>query len=158
MRPFAGFLFPLRPRASSPAQSSWQSGANSKNRACRRHTVCYIANDLRYRKRQFNRRTRERIFFAAGVLSLALWLFMATAEICTPLHAWLHGGTIPDHDDCTVVVIAHGPFDSSTCDLPVVAPTTWIEVTPAPFEFPVFSPAIENLPLGCAPPALCIAS
>jgi hypothetical protein len=108
---------------------------------------------------QFNRRTRERIFFAAGVLSLALWLFMATAEICTPLHAWLHGGTIPDNDDdCAVVAIAHGQFDSPICDIPVVAPAAWIEVTPVLVEFSAFSPAIENLPLGRAPPVLRVAS
>jgi hypothetical protein len=102
---------------------------------------------------QFNRRTRERIFFAAGVLSLVLWLFMATAEICTPLHAWLHGGTIPDNDDdCAIVAIAHGQFDSVICDIPVVAPAAWIEVTPPRVEFSVYSPAIENLPLGRAPP------
>ena len=42
---------------------------------------------MRPGKVHFNRRTRGRIFLAAGVLSLAVWLFMATAEICTPLHA-----------------------------------------------------------------------
>jgi hypothetical protein len=104
---------------------------------------------------QFNRRTRERIFVAAGVLSLALWLFMATAEICTPLHAWLHGGTIPDNDDdCVVVAIAHGQFDSPIYDIPVVATAAWIEVTPVLVEFSPFSPAIENLSLGRAPPAV----
>ncbi len=113
------------------------------------------ANDLRYRKCQFNRRTRERIFFATGVLSLALWLFMATAEICTPLHAWLHGGTIPDNDDdCAIVAIAHGQYDSPISDIPTVAQTNWIEATPPRVEFSIYSPAIENLPQGRAPPAL----
>ena len=120
--------------------------------------ACYNANDLQYRRCQFNRRTRERIFLAAGVLSLALWLFMATAEICTPLHAWLHGGTIPDNDDCAVVAIAHGQFDSVTCDIPVIAPVAWIEVTSLRLESSIFSPAIEHLPQGRAPPALCFAS
>ncbi|MGA9777167.1 MAG: hypothetical protein WBS33_02740 [Verrucomicrobiia bacterium] len=97
---------------------------------------------------------RERIFFAAGVLSLAIWLFMAVAEICTPLHAWLHGGTIPDDDDCAVVAIAHGQFHSVSCDIPVVAPIAWIEATPSRMVLSIFSPAIENLPQGRAPPAL----
>jgi hypothetical protein len=126
----------------------------NENRPCIGHTFCYKANDLRYGKGQFNRRTRERIFFAAGVLSLALWLFMATAEICTPLHAWLHGGTIPDNDDCAVVAISHGQFDSPACDIPAVAPAAWIVVTSSPLECPVFSPTIENLPPGRAPPAV----
>jgi hypothetical protein len=114
---------------------------------------------LRYGKCQFNRRTRERIFFVAGVLSLALWLFMATAEICTPLHAWLHGGTIPDNDDdCAIVAIAHGKIETTPCDAPAVLPAAWIEITPTRVEFSVFSPAIENLPLGRAPPASCSVS
>jgi hypothetical protein len=113
---------------------------------------------MRRARFQFNRRARERIFLAAGVLSLALWLFMVTAEICTPLHAWLHGGTIPDDDNCAAVVIAHGQFDSPTCVLPVVAPTAWIEVTPPRVEFSILRTSSEFLPLGRAPPVLCIAS
>jgi hypothetical protein len=108
---------------------------------------------MRPGKFQFNRRTRERIFFAAGVLSLALWLFMATAEICTPLHAWLHGGTIPkDDDDCAIVAIAHGKIEAAPCAAPAVLPVTWIEIT-RHAEFSIFIPADKNLPLGRGPPA-----
>jgi hypothetical protein len=125
---------------------------------CQWHTTCYIANDLRYRKCQFNRRTRERIFLAAGVLSLALWLFMATAEICTPLHAWLHGGTIPkDDDDCAIVAIAHGKIEAAPCAAPAVLPVTWIEIAERT-EFSDFIPADKNLPLGRGPPALFVVS
>ena len=128
-------------------------------KACIHGPTLHNANDLRYGKCHLNRRTRERIFFAAGVLSLALWLFMATAEICTPLHAWLHGGTIPDNDDdCAVVAIANGQFEPVACDLPVVAPAAWIEVTPPPIEFPVLRTSSEFLPLGRAPPALFVVS
>jgi hypothetical protein len=113
---------------------------------------------LRYGKGQFNRRTRERIFFAAGVLSLALWLFMATAEICTPLHAWLHGGTIPiNDDDCAIVAIAHGKIETVACAIPVVVPVSWIEV-PLRIEFSALSMAVELLPNGRAPPAFSAAS
>jgi len=113
---------------------------------------------LRYRKRQFNRRTRERIFLAAGILSLALWLFMATAEICTPLHAWLHGGTIPkDDDDCAIVAIAHGKIETAPCAVPVVLPVTWIEIA-RPIEFSAFVPADKILPLGRGPPAISAVS
>ena len=109
---------------------------------------------MRPGKFQFNRRTRERIFFAAGILSLALWLFMATAEICTPLYAWLHGGTIPkDDDDCAIVAIAHGKIEAAPCAAPAVLPLTWIEVA-RPMEFSAFIPADKNLPLGLGPPAL----
>jgi hypothetical protein len=104
------------------------------------------------------RQTRERIFAATAVLSLALWLFMAVAEICSPLHAWLHGGTIPKDDcDCAIVVIAHGKIETVACDIPVVLPVTWIEVTPR-VEFSVFSKPVENLLSGRAPPALLAVS
>jgi len=126
--------------------------------ACEWQATCYIANALRYGKWQFNRRTRERIFFVAGVLSLALWLFMATAEICTPLHAWLHGGTIPKNDeDCAIVAIAQGKIDTVAFDTPVVVPVSWIEV-PLHLEFSPLSPTLELLPSGRAPPAFSAVS
>jgi hypothetical protein len=99
-----------------------------------------------------SRRTRQRLYLAAGVLSLAIWLFMAAAEVCTPLHAWLHGGTIPkDDDDCAIVCIAHGKIETVSGDVPVAAPVTWIEVTPR-IEFSVLSAVISFLPNGRAPP------
>jgi len=116
---------------------------------------------LQYRKRQFTRRTREQVFRAAGVLSLALWLFMATATTCTPLHAWLHGGTIPKDDDCAVVAIAHGniavtahgKIETPPCHVPTALPVTWIEIVPRA-DFSVFIPADKNLSPGRAPPAV----
>jgi hypothetical protein len=106
---------------------------------------------------KINHRTREWIFFAAGALSLALWLFMAAAELYTPLHAWLHGGTIPDDDDCAIVAIAHGKVETATPDVPAIAPTTSIEVTPQ-IELSAFSKPVENLLSGRAPPALLAVS
>lgn len=79
---------------------------------------------------------------------------MAAAEIHRPLHAWLHGGTIPnDDDDCAIVAIAHGKIEAAPCAVPVVAPVTWIEITPR-VEFYVLIPADKNLPPGRAPPVL----
>ena len=63
-----------------------------------------------------NSRNRQRLYAAMAVLSLALWLFRAAAEACTPLHAWLHGGTVPDRDDCAIVAITHGKVEPVTCD------------------------------------------
>jgi hypothetical protein len=107
-----------------------------------------------FRQRQINRRTRERIFAATAVLSLAIWLIMAAAEIYSPLHAWLHGGTIPkdDNDDCAIVAIAHGKIETVTPDIAVPVPITWIEVTPQ-IEPSVFSTTIALLPNGRAPPS-----
>jgi hypothetical protein len=94
------------------------------------------------------------LYRAAGVLSLVLWLFMAAAELCTPLHAWLHGGTIPTNDnDCAIVAIAHGKIDTAPCAAPVVTPVVGVEVTPR-IEFSVLRTVIALLPNGRAPPVL----
>jgi hypothetical protein len=106
---------------------------------------------------KINRRTRQRLYMVAGVLSLSLWLFIAAAELYTPLHAWLHGGTIPDDDDCAIVAVAHGKIETVTSDAPIPAPITWVEVTPQ-IEFSVFSTAIAFLPNGRAPPVFYAAS
>lgn len=104
-----------------------------------------------------NRRTRQRCYAATAVLSLAVWLFMAAAEACTPLHAWLHGGTIPDNDDCAIVAVTHGKVEPVTCDVQTVATVSWIEIAPFPGVF-VFRTATAFLPGGRAPPALPVAS
>ncbi len=83
---------------------------------------------------------------------------MTAAEICPPLHAWLHGGTVPkDDDDCAIVAIAHGKIEVVVCDIPVVLPVTWIEIAPLA-EFSVFVPARKNLLSGRAPPIFCVVS
>jgi hypothetical protein len=103
--------------------------------------------------KDIKRRTRQRLYAAAAVLSLAVWLCMSAAEVCRPLHAWLHGGTIPDDDDCAIVAITHGKVEPVACDLPVLVPVTWVEVTPR-MEFSVFRKTVENLLSGRSPPAL----
>jgi len=91
-------------------------------------------------------------------LSLALWLFMAAAEIYSPLHEWLHAGTIPDDDDdCAIVDSAHGKIETVSPDIAVPVPITWIEVAPR-VEFSVFIPASKNLSLSRGPPGLPAAS
>jgi hypothetical protein len=96
----------------------------------------------------------RRLHAAAAVLSLAVWLFMAAAELCTPLHAWLHGGAIPDNDDdCAIVAIAHGKVETVTCAAPVAVPVIWVEIAPR-LEFSPFRPAIAFLPSGRDPPVL----
>ena len=108
---------------------------------------------MRQTTQLFNRRTLRRLFAAAAVLSLVLWLFMLVAETWTPLHAWLHGGTIPDNDDCAVAAIAHGKVDSASFDIPVPASIVWVEVTTRT-EITAFHPFISILPSDRAPPVL----
>jgi hypothetical protein len=95
---------------------------------------------------------------AAGVLSLAVWLFMAAAEVCTPLHAWLHGGTIPDNDnDCAIVAIAHGKVETVFHAAPAVVPVIGIEIAPR-IEISVFRPTTAFFPDGRGPPVSCFHS
>jgi hypothetical protein len=99
-----------------------------------------------------NRRTRGWIFTAASLLSLAVWLAIAAAEVYTPLHAWLHGGKVPlKDDDCAIVTIAHGKIETAVCAAPVAVPVTWIEVSPR-IEISVYSPHMAFLPDGRGPP------
>ena len=107
---------------------------------------------MRQATQLFNRRTRRCLCAEVAVLSLVLWRFMLVAESWTPLHAWLHGGSIPDNDDCAIVVIAHGKIDSVDWAVPFPVPTIWVELTPQ-IIVSEFSPAIAFLPLGRAPPA-----
>lgn len=97
-------------------------------------------------------------FRATAVLSLAVWLIMAAAEIYSPIHAWLHGGTVPDDDDdCAIVAIAHGKIETVTPDAIISVPITWIEVTPQ-IEFSDFGTAMAFLPNGRGPPVLPVVS
>lgn len=97
-------------------------------------------------------RTRRHIFLAAGVLSLSVWLIVTAAEWCTPLHAWMHGGTIPDNDDgCAIVAIAHGKVETVCGVAPAVVPVTGIEITPR-LEFSMVCPTPVVLPDGRGPP------
>lgn len=77
---------------------------------------------------------------------------MAAAEVCTPLHAWLHGGTIPDNDnDCAIVAIAQGKMETVVCAAPAVVPVIGIEIAPR-IEISVSRPTTAFFPDGRAPP------
>jgi hypothetical protein len=98
-----------------------------------------------------NRRTRGWIFTTTAILSLAVWLFVAAAETCAPLHAWLHGGTIPDNDNCAVVAVTHGSVEPVVCAAPAVIPVVWVEIAPR-IESSVFHPSMALLPDSRGPP------
>ncbi len=102
-------------------------------------------------------RPRQHLFMVAGGLSLTLWLFMAAAEVSTPLHAWLHGGTIPENDDCAIVAIAHGKVETIVCAATTAVPVIGIEIA-LPIENSVFFPSAFFLPDGRGPPVLLLPS
>lgn len=94
---------------------------------------------------------------ATAALSLAMWLLLTVAEAYPALHAWLHGGTIPDNDDCAVVAVAHGKVETVACDVPAVVPVATVEIVLLPV-FSVFRPAGVFLPDGRGPPVLFVVS
>jgi hypothetical protein len=100
---------------------------------------------------------RRRLRAATAGLSLALWLFMTVAEAYPALHAWLHGGTIPDNDDCAVVAVAHGKIETVTPHAPAVVPVSGVQIVLRPIAF-VFRPAGVFLPDGRGPPVLFVVS
>lgn len=104
---------------------------------------------------KISRRTREFIHRVTGAVALFVFLFMATAEICTSLHEWLHGGSIPDDDDCPVVAIATGHVHVAVVQVQAPAPVLVTEITPR-VEVKVFVPCQKVLPNDRAPPASCV--
>jgi len=48
------------------------------------------------------------VWTATATLLAALWLVLVAAEACPALHEWLHGGHIPEDDDCAVVLLSEG--------------------------------------------------
>ena len=108
---------------------------------------------MRYEKSSFSRKDRRRLYFVTALFSLALWLLLTVAEAYEPLHAWMHGGTIPENDDCAVVLLIHSQVDTGTADVPVSLPVAVVEAALVPV-FSVFSPVVERLRSGRAPPVL----
>ena len=104
---------------------------------------------------QLSRKTRSYLHRATGLVALFAWLFMSTAEFCTPLHEWLHGGAIPDDDDCPVMAIAQGHVDSTVIEILPVMPVLLEEITPR-VEVITFVSSDKILPNDRAPPASCV--
>jgi hypothetical protein len=120
-----------------------------KNKSCRRHVICYIANSLQLKKERFCQFSKS---FVAALL-IGLVLFMAALASSEALHKLVHHDADEAGHECAVTLFAHGHVESAVCDIPVVTPTVWVETTPH-LEFSVFSTAIENLPPGRAPPSV----
>jgi len=110
--------------------------------------VLLKANGLQLVKRHFSTHCR------AGItLSLAVFVLVLNAMAAFPaLHELIHQDANSTQHHCAVTLFAHGQVDSATVEVAPVTPTALIEFAPQ-FTFPVFAPAIENLPAGRAPPA-----
>ena len=111
------------------------------------------ANRLQLGKRHFNLHSKEVI----ASLLVALVLLLDAMAACPALHELIHQDAgLPEHQ-CAVTLFAHGKVDSAAVDVPVVPTAIPVEATPQ-IVFSIFSPAIQNLPAGRAPPVLLAVS
>ena len=92
---------------------------------------------------------RGRVLF--GMLSVLLVLLLNLLAASPSLHQFFHADASDAGHQCAVTLFAHGKVDSASVAVSISAPLTRFESVPA-VEFSIFSPAIENLPAGRAPP------
>ncbi|HXR47921.1 MAG TPA: hypothetical protein VN784_10835 [Candidatus Limnocylindrales bacterium] len=90
---------------------------------------------------------------ALAALLVGVVLLLDAMAACPALHEMIHHDAGKEDHDCAVTMLALGKMDSATCEIIVPEPTVLVQ-TVQYFIFPIFSPAIENLPQGRAPPAL----
>ena len=88
---------------------------------------------------------------------LAVWLVMCMAEACPKLHAWLHGGTIPDNDDCAIVMLAQGHAEVGIQAPPALFVLFFFLILPMVSFAPFPDSLLALLPSGRAPPTRPIA-
>ncbi|HEV2693140.1 MAG TPA: hypothetical protein VG347_09625 [Verrucomicrobiae bacterium] len=100
-------------------------------------------------KRHFKLRSKASI----ALLLAALVLLLDAMAACPALHELIHKDAGQAEHQCGVTLFAHGQVDSATVDVPVIASALPIAITPQ-VVFSIFSPAIQNLPAGRAPPVL----
>ena len=90
---------------------------------------------------------------ALDALLVGIVLLLDAMAACPALHEMIHHDAGKEDHDCAVTMLAAGKMDSATCEIIIPPPTDLVETT-RHFTISVFSPAIENLPQGRAPPAL----
>jgi hypothetical protein len=103
---------------------------------------------------QSNRKILTRFGKPAMAVLLTGMILLLDAMAASPgLHELIHKDADQPGHECAVTMFAHGKVDSVSVDVPVVLPVASIETAPQ-VELSTFAPAIENLPLGRAPPAV----
>jgi hypothetical protein len=104
---------------------------------------------LRIVKRHF--KAHSKVVIASLLAGLVLLLDAMAA--CPSLHELIHKDADSQDHQCAVTMFAHGQVDSVSVDVPVAVPQLFVVVLPS-VAFSIFSPAIDNLPAGRAPPVL----
>jgi hypothetical protein len=86
-----------------------------------------------------------------GILSVFLVLLLNLLASSPSLHEKFHADADHAEHQCAVTLFAHGQVDSACVDIPVSAPLNFVTAV-AFADLSIFSPAIEHLPAGRAPP------
>jgi hypothetical protein len=94
---------------------------------------------------------------ALAALLVGVVLLLDAMAACPALHEMIHHDAGKEDHECAVTMFAHGKAISVTCEIIIPPPTLSIEIV-RPLIISVYSPAIENLPQGRAPPALSTVS
>ena len=89
---------------------------------------------------------------ALAALLAGIVLLLDAMAACPALHEKIHHDAGKEDHDCAVTMFAQGKASSVTCEIIIPPPTVSVELD-KPFFISVFTPAIENLPQGRAPPA-----
>ena len=82
---------------------------------------------------------------------VCLVLLLNALAASPSLHELFHPDAGKVEHQCAVTLFAHGQVDSAAVDLTPAAVVASIQLSPR-LEISVFTPAIENLPAGRAPP------
>ena len=90
---------------------------------------------------------------ALAALLAGIVLLLDAMAACHDLHEWVHKDADQPGHECAVTMFAHGKVDAATVDVAVIVPAAPVVATPQ-LVFSVFSPAIQHLPQGRAPPAV----
>ena len=91
---------------------------------------------------------------AAVASLLAGLVLLLNAMAASPsLHEWFHADAGKPEHQCAVTLFAHGKVDSAPVEVQVVRSLALVETVPF-VAISVFSPTIEHLPAGRAPPVL----
>jgi hypothetical protein len=89
-----------------------------------------------------------------AALLVGMILLLDAMAACPALHELIHKDANKPGHHCAVTMFMHGKVESATCEIVIPPPTVLVEAA-RPFTISVFSPAIENLPQGRAPPVSC---
>jgi hypothetical protein len=108
---------------------------------------------LRLEKRHF--KAHGKAIIASLLAGLVLLLDAMAAN--PALHELIHKDANQTDHQCAVTMFAHGQVDSTPVDVAVVVPQTFVTDPPA-LEYSIFSPTIDSLPAGRAPPVLLAVS